>query len=218
MKRTILAAASVLGLGVAISMTAVQPSSGQAAGPHQSVTGHSRAPAKNTLKFDLKRSAGVIAADCLDDAGATVTVKPTGQVEKMTIKAHDLVPNSEYDVFIIQVPNAPFGMSWYQGDLESDYNGDAVGHYTGRFNIETFAITPDTAPNAQVFDGDGTASVKSPPIHTYHVGIWFGSPKTAAKAGCPETVTPFNGEHDAGIQALATTQFDDLNGPLRQLD
>ena len=36
------------------------------------------------------------------------------------------------------------------------------------------------------------------PVHKYHVGLWFNSPKTAAKAGCGSTVTPFNGTHNAG--------------------
>jgi len=33
-------------------------------------------------------------------------------------------------------------------------------------------------------------------------------------AGCPGDVTPFNGEHNAGIQVLNTSQFQDLQGPL----
>jgi hypothetical protein len=59
--------------------------------------------------------------------------------------------------------------------------------------------------------------VASPPIHEYHVGVWFGSPTAAAAAGCPTTVTPFNGHHNAGVQALSTKQFGDLRGPLRQV-
>jgi len=212
LNRKLAAAAAALGLGVAITLAAIGPSSGTEAGASAA------AKKDKGISFDLQRSSGVVAADCLDGASADVTVKPAGQVEKMTIKAEDLVPNSEYDVFVIQVPNAPFGVSWYQGDLESDAYGNATGKYVGRFNIETFAVAPGAAPNAEVFPGDGSESVASPPIHTYHIGVWFGSPKTAKKAGCPDTVTPFNGEHDAGIQALSTKQFDDLDGPLRDLD
>jgi hypothetical protein len=40
---------------------------------------------------------------------------------------------------------------------------------------------------------------------------------SAAAAGCPSTVTPFNGDHTAGIQVLSTRNFDDDQGPLRQL-
>jgi hypothetical protein len=52
------------------------------------------------------------------------------------------------------------------------------------------------------------------PTHQYHLGLWYNSPDDAAKAGCPATVTPFNGEQHAGIQALSTRTFPDNQGPL----
>jgi hypothetical protein len=55
------------------------------------------------------------------------------------------------------------------------------------------------------------------PVHTYHVGVWFNSAKDAAAAGCTNVVTPFNGEHNAGPQALSTRQFSDTHGPLRRI-
>jgi hypothetical protein len=55
------------------------------------------------------------------------------------------------------------------------------------------------------------------PIQMYHPGLWFNSPQDAQKAGCPATVTPFNGEHDAGIQVLDTSTFPNDQGPLRQI-
>jgi hypothetical protein len=55
------------------------------------------------------------------------------------------------------------------------------------------------------------------PIHTYHVGLWFGSATAAANAGCPAGVTPFNGDHTAGIQALSTRNFPDGSGPLKNI-
>src|SRR6185437_12013405 len=57
-----------------------------------------------------------------------------------------LAKNTGYDFFILQVPTAPFGVSWYQGDLESDSIGHANGHFVGRFNVETFAVAPGVAP------------------------------------------------------------------------
>jgi hypothetical protein len=51
----------------------------------------------------------------------------------------------------------------------------------------------------------------------YHLGLWAGSPQVAQAAGCPATVTPFNGEHNAGIQLLNTSNFGDDQGPLRQV-
>jgi hypothetical protein len=42
-------------------------------------------------------------------------------------------------------------------------------------------------------------------------------PADAVAAGCPGTVTPFNGDHSAGVQALSTRQFRDDRGPLRRI-
>jgi hypothetical protein len=52
----------------------------------------------------------------------------------------------------------------------------------------------------------------------YHLGLWFNDPNDAAKAGCPATVTPFNGTHSAGIQVLNTSNFPDEQGPLRKIN
>jgi hypothetical protein len=43
----------------------------------------------------------------------------------------------------------------------------------------------------------------------------LGHRADAYKAGCANTVTPFNGEHNAGIQLLNTAQFRDDQGPLQ---
>jgi hypothetical protein len=51
-----------------------------------------------------------------------------------------------------------------------------------------------------------------------HLGLWFDSPVDAARAGCGDTVTPFNGVHNAGVQALSTRQFGDLTDPLSFLN
>ncbi|HET7525005.1 MAG TPA: hypothetical protein VFK10_03605 [Burkholderiaceae bacterium] len=51
-------------------------------------------------------------------------------------------------------------------------------------------------------------------LHTLHLGLWFNSPQDAAKAGCPATLTPFNGEHSAGAQVLNISNFDNGAGPL----
>jgi hypothetical protein len=49
--------------------------------------------------------------------------------------------------------------------------------------------------------------------------VYKGVIKGAASgfAGCSDTVTPFNGDHTAGIQVLSTRNFADDMGPLRQL-
>ena len=87
----------------------------------------------------------------------------------------------------------------------------------GRFNEETFIVAPGVAAAPVVHNTDAATNPQTAPVHTFHVGLWFNSPIDAANAGCPGTVTPFNGEHNAGIQALSSNGFGNLNGPLRGL-
>jgi hypothetical protein len=43
---------------------------------------------------------------------------------------------------LIQVPDAPFGLVWYQGDLVSDGKSNAKVTYIGRFSVESFIEAP----------------------------------------------------------------------------
>jgi hypothetical protein len=168
----------------------------------------------------MVRSTAAVKAGCLTGAHANVTIQSLGPVEVMNVSAAGLPPNTDFDLFVIQVPDAPFGISWYQGDLDSNGSGHAHGTFIGRFSIETFAVAPGTAPAPQVFNGPfPDASVNPPfnPVQIYHLGLWFNSPKDATAAGCPGATTPFNGEHDAGVQALSTRNFPLQSGPLRQV-
>jgi hypothetical protein len=81
-------------------------------------------------------------------------------------------------------------------------------------------VAPGVAPAPSVFDGpfpDATENPAFAPIQMYHLGLWFNSPEDAKKAGCPATVTPFNGEHNAGVQVLNTANFPADAGPLRSI-
>jgi hypothetical protein len=173
------------------------------------------------ITFNMVESAGAKA--CVPNAFAEVVVKSNGarDAEDMTIMATGLPPNTDFDVFVIQVPLSPFGVSWYQGDIQSNSAGNAIQHFRGRFNIETFSVAPGKAPAPQVFNDQPFPDAKENPpfnpIQMYHLGIWFNSPDDAGRLGCARTVTPFNGEHNAGIQILNTSNFPDLQGPLIQL-
>jgi len=138
-------------------------------------------------------------------------------VEVLKVTVGGLPPKTDFDFFVIQVPNKPFGMSWYQGDIETNRFGVGSGTFIGRFSIETFVVAPGVAEAPLTFDNAFPSDSPNPdtgPIQMYHLGLWFNSPDDAAKAGCPNTVTPFNGEHDAGPQILNTSNFPDLQGPL----
>jgi hypothetical protein len=177
-------------------------------------------PSHHSTSFSLVRSAASVNAGCLINAGARVKITNHGPVEVMTIDAHGLPKNTDFDVFITQLPNTPFGISWYQGDLESNRSGTAHGSFVGRFSIETFAVAPNSGPAPVVHESpirDADTNPPFAPVHEYHVGVWFNSGANAAAAGCANALTPFNGEHNAGPQALSTRQFADTRGPLSQL-
>lgn len=169
--------------------------------------------------FNMVVSAG--AKTCLPNASATVKITPAGPVEIMDVVLQGLPANTEFDFFVLQVPKAPFGISWYQGDVVTDKHGRGRQQFVGRFSIETFAVAPGSAPAPVVFSGafpDASLNPSFNPIQMYHLGLWFGSPQSAQAAGCPTTVTPFNGEHNAGIQVLNTSNFPDDHGPLRNVN
>ena len=168
--------------------------------------------------FQMMRGAKLVNSGCLPNATANVRIKPGGPVEVMDVNVAGLPPNTDFDFFVIQKPGAPFGLAWYQGDIETGDDGEGHGRFIGRFNEETFIVAqapPTAAPlvHNNAFPDAGVNPTTNP-IHTYHLGLWFNSSADAANAGCPADVTPFNGEHNAGIQVLNTSNFGDLQGPL----
>ena len=191
----------------------------------EAVAANEKVPAafNHRIDFPMVRSAGAVAANCIQNAQAAVRVVSLGPVEVMTVDVGGLPPHTEFDFFVIQIPNAPFGLAWYQGDIETDAQGEGHQLFVGRFNIETFIVAqpPGGQPAPVVHNQppfpDASSNPATEPIHTYHLGLWFGSPAAAVAGGCPNTVTRFNGEHNAGIQALSTRNFQNLFGPLRQL-
>jgi hypothetical protein len=170
--------------------------------------------------FNMVRNATLPAA-CLPKAHARVAVHSVGAIEFMSVSVDHLKPNTDYDFFVIQKPTGPFGMAWYQGDIETDSSGRGTQIFAGRFNTETFIVAaPGVQPLApQVHNNAFPDAIfgqtqQVGPIHTFHLGLWFNSPADAASVGCPNTVTPFNGEHNAGVQILNTSNFPDQEGPL----
>ena len=180
----------------------------------------SKPSAKPPLKqFKMVRSqsaAAVTGNKCLIGASANVRVTDAGQGnQNLYVTLNKAAKNTEFTVFVIQQPNGPFGVSWYQGDIATDNKGSGTGHFVGIFNSEVFAISPGAVKPPKVDNqGDATQGVKFDPVHTFHIGVWFADPNDAAKAGCSNTKTPFDGDHVAGIQALSTRNFPALKGPL----
>jgi hypothetical protein len=68
--------------------------------------------AADRLTFEMVPSAA--AEDCLAAARAVVRVRSLGPVERMTVRLEGLPPRTEFDLFVTQLPNSLFGLSWYQ--------------------------------------------------------------------------------------------------------
>ena len=124
----------------------------------------------------------------------------------MTVNLHGMPPNTGFDLFVIQQPTAPFGVSWYQTDIQANSTGSGSATVRGVFDSQTFSVSPG-----------GTTTFA--PTHQYHLGLWFNDPNVPFSLGCEPgatspIVTPFNGEQNAGIQALNTSNFPVAAGPL----
>jgi hypothetical protein len=170
--------------------------------------------------FKMMRSAKAEAAGCMVNAGADVSIHSVGGVEVMDVSVRGLPPQTGFDLFVIQLPNAPFGLSWYQGDIETDRHGQGHQRFIGRFSSETFTTAPGSGPAPVIHHNafpDAQLNPATAPVHQFHLGLWFASPADAARAGCPGDVTPFNGEHAAGIQVLSTRNATNEKGPLLEV-
>ena len=180
--------------------------------------------ASTTTTFQMARSAAAVNSGCLTHAEAHVRVEQRQDNERMKVFVSGLPANTQFDLFIIQLPDAPFGVSWYQSDLHTNKHGNGNVEVQGRFNKETFSLSQGGPTNGsdptQGLTGPAVkdTNVKFRPTSQFHVGLWFNSPEDAANAGCPGTVTPFNGEQHAGVQILSTRNYPADHGPLEAID
>ncbi|HEY1324184.1 MAG TPA: hypothetical protein VGF32_28265 [Streptosporangiaceae bacterium] len=161
----------------------------------------------DSFSFKLVPSPGIAA--CLPHAGGNVTITPGRLNDTMKVSIHGLPAKSEFDLFVIQQPLKPFGVSWYQTDVDAGSNGSGTATVRGVFDRETFSVSPG-------------GTVTFAPTHQFHLGLWFNNPATPFKLGCEPgattpTVTPFNGNQHAGIQVLNTSQFPVNAGPLSRV-
>jgi len=190
----IAACASALGLAAAAAFSIGASSAGAAVASSD----------EQSFTFKLKPSAGITA--CLPHAGGKVTITPGRQNDKMQVSIHGMPHGAEFDLFVIEQPTKPFGVSWYQTDVDADQHGNGSATVRGIFDKETFTVSPDPAKTIA-------------PTHQFHLGLWFNSPRLPFNLGCEAgapnpIVTPFNGEQHAGIQVLNTAQFPVNAGPL----
>jgi hypothetical protein len=150
---------------------------------------------------------------------AEILVQRGEQNDILILHAQHLRPNLGFDLFTIQNTNLlsngavdpnfkNFGLAWYQTDVQANSEGNAESV------IKTILLD-------QIFGFDPAASLT--PTHTFHVGMWFNNPQDAVACGFdPTKPTPFNGEQNAGPNAMisvpsATTNLGPLcTGPRKQ--
>ena len=154
--------------------------------------------------FNLVASPGITA--CLPHASGKAVIVKGDLNDLLVVNVSGLAPKTGYDLFVTQLPNKPFGVAWYQSDLETDGHGNGSVSVRGIFNVETFSVSTG-----------GTTTF--PATHQYHLGLWFNDPQVPFRLHCEgnatsPAVTPFNGEQHAGIQVLNTSNFPDNAGPL----
>src|SRR5215211_5598677 len=173
----------------------------------------------STTSFKMVRSqTAATDNDCLEGAKAQVDVRTTPTDNQiMDVSVNHASKNTEFELFVTQQPNSPFGISWYQADFTTNNQGNGEVRARGIFSEELFVFAPGVVKAPQLDDQDAEKNPKYDPVHTFHLGLWFGSPEEAKDAGCSDTLTPFDGDHSAGIQAFSTRNFPDLKGPLGKI-
>jgi hypothetical protein len=168
-----------------------------------------------SFTFDLTPTSAAIST-CLPNARGEVRLTSRGANQAMDVKVSGLPARNTFTVFVLQLPHGPFGLSWYQGDVVTDENGEGHAKFVGIFSDELFIVAPGTGAAPSIHPADATTNPATAPVHTFHVGMWFDSVAESVAAGCPASQTPFNGDHTAGPQILNTASFPDDNGPIGQ--
>jgi len=187
-----------------LAATAVASALSLTAASAAPVTGAGAAGPGRSFTFALVPSPGI--KSCLPHAGGLVTIVPGSQNDVMHVSIFGMPRHADFDLFVIQQPLKPFGVSWYQTDVNADGRGAGQATVQGVFDAETFSVSPG-----------GTTTFA--PTHQYHLGLWFNDPSLPFRLGCEPgatspVVTPFNGEQHAGIQVLNTAEFPVNAGPL----
>lgn len=171
--------------------------------------------AVDSTTFNMVRSQAAVDNDCLEGAKAHVDVRTTPTDNQiMDVTLNHAPKNTEFELFVTQQPNSPFGVSWYQADFETNNQGQGEVRARGIFSEELFVFAPGRVKAPQVDNQDTEKNPAFDSVHTFHLGLWFGSTQEAKDAGCPGAVTAFDGDHEAGIQAFSTRNLPNLKGPL----
>jgi hypothetical protein len=86
-------------------------------------------------------------AACLPNAGGRVTITPGKLNDIMKVSVHGMPARAGFDLFVIQQPPAPFGVSWYQTDVDANQYGSGSAIVRGVFDAP--ASPQDRGANAR---------------------------------------------------------------------
>jgi hypothetical protein len=156
--------------------------------------GSSPALAQNraTLGFTLTPPAAL--AECLPNASARVLVLPSEEflgVDVMVLRAEGLPADTEFTVFLTELPGPPFGAV--------EYIGDFTTNAAGKGSLRVHTIINEAFSSAVV----GGSRVRK---ELDHVVIWFADPADDDFCFGPGggVTTPFDGDGVAGVTALSS--------------
>ena len=84
------------------------------------------AASEKKFEFNMVPSSAAISA-CLPQASGEVTIETGDFNDKMTVQVSGLAPNTGYDLFVIEIPHGPFGISWRKMRREAAANQPLPG-------------------------------------------------------------------------------------------
>jgi hypothetical protein len=169
---------------------------------HHTAAGAHQARRADDVQLDLTPSSPQLAA-CMPGAQLNVRVSPTGDrrgADRFEISGDHLPPNTDFTIFLLQQPGAPFGAAEYIGDLSTNAGGNAHA------DLE---LIVDEAFSSTLVGGVRTR------VDLNSVGLWFADPTgdDFCLGQGNGAVTPFDGDNQAGVQAFNSANADPLPAP-----
>src|SRR5688572_6137186 len=103
----------------------------------------------NNIETQLLRAQG-LSPTCAPRAFAQIRVKTQpiagNYAESLKVQIMKFAPFTKFRVFMTQLPNPPYGVSVYLGDVQTNDIGSTHRYFTGRFNKDVFIVAPGSGP------------------------------------------------------------------------
>src|SRR5579884_1820513 len=116
---------SLLAVGMLAACGGYDPNTAQSssavAAPQTTAQGGSGG--NKSISFPVVPAAAAI-QKCLPHARGEATILPDELNDTMKFQVYNLAPKQKYTLFVLQLPNKPFGVSWYQGAIFTDGDGN----------------------------------------------------------------------------------------------